>query len=159
MRRSRATYSGFTLIELVLVLLLLSVIVAMAAPNMRGWSEGAKLRNTADDFMNAAYWAQNEAIITAGVQVLTIDTSSQTFSVKPEAPTGIEHHGPFSTPVTLPTDFTIAVISGGDGAGAIRFYPDGRVTPGVVQITSPHQETIDIASTSPAMQFKLVNKN
>jgi len=66
----RGSLSGFTLIELILVLLIISITMALAAPSLRGWSDGAKLRDAGDLFVASAKWARAQAILTGTPHVL-----------------------------------------------------------------------------------------
>jgi prepilin-type N-terminal cleavage/methylation domain-containing protein len=39
----RSTSRGFTLLELVVVMMIIATVLAMAAPSLRGWHKGAML--------------------------------------------------------------------------------------------------------------------
>ena len=61
-RRTRKASVAFTLLELVLVLVVLSTALAVAAPSMRGWSKGSTLRDAGDQFLAVARWARSQAV-------------------------------------------------------------------------------------------------
>lgn len=146
---------AFTLIELVVVLLIISLTTALAAPSLRGWSDGAKLRNATDEFLAATQYARSQAILTAREYVVTIDANAYAVSVQ-EGSSLTPDPREFGDPTPMPTGFTLALTSGGEAPARIRFYPDARTTPGVVRITSARGEVVEIASDAPAMPYKVV---
>lgn len=155
---ARRSEIGFTLIELIVVLLLIAITMALAAPSFRGWSDGSKLRNAGDEFVASARWARSQAILAGTPHVLRIDGASyyvgsvpsdNTTNVTPVA-------GTFGRATEVPMNFSIAMISGGE-SGAILFYPNGRCSPAVVRITSAQRKVVDIASEFPADPFRVVS--
>ncbi len=63
MRRSRKQFRrGFTLLELVLVLLLLCICVATAAPSLRGFWHGSRIKDAGDQIMAITRWSRTQAI-------------------------------------------------------------------------------------------------
>jgi type IV fimbrial biogenesis protein FimT len=65
---------GFTLIEFVIVLVILAVIAAIAAPNLSTMLANQRLRAAATDFFSALVLARSEAI-KRGVQVQVVPVS------------------------------------------------------------------------------------
>lgn len=55
-------HRGFTLLELVLVLVIAATALAMAAPSLRGWRRGAALRSSMDQVQMLTRLARSEAI-------------------------------------------------------------------------------------------------
>src|SRR5687768_10268701 len=62
---SRVHDRAFTLIELVVVLVVLTVTIAITAPSLRGWSQGAKLRDAGQQLLAATAFARSQAAATA----------------------------------------------------------------------------------------------
>lgn len=156
MHRPRRNFA-FTLIELVVVLLIISLTAALAAPSLRGWNDGAKLRNATDEFLATTRYARSQAILNATEYVVTIDRNTNAYAVSVQQGTTLAPDPrEFGEYASMPTGFTIALVSGGEGASQIRFYPDARTTPGVVRITSARGEVVEIASDAPAQPFAVV---
>lgn len=81
MRRSR----GFTLVELLLVLAILVVVAAMAAPALRGVMRDQELRSAADQVRIEWTRAHVKAMKTGRIQVFRYELGGQKFSVQPWA--------------------------------------------------------------------------
>ncbi len=53
---------GFSLVELVIVLLLIAILLKMAVPSLYGWMIGAQVRTVAESLQNGLRLAQSEAV-------------------------------------------------------------------------------------------------
>lgn len=60
MRFSRR--QGFTLIELIIGIAILSIVIAMGVPSYSAWIQNAKLRNAAESILNGLQLARSEAV-------------------------------------------------------------------------------------------------
>src|SRR5690606_29737120 len=133
---------AFTLIELVLVLALLALLMSAAAPNLRGWGRGGKVRDATDQILTATRYAQSQAVhetVTYRIAVNPVDGEVELWRIDGETVTPAD--GEYQTPVDLPAGFAV-YIDRFDGAGnsAIEFFPDGRITPGRIEIAAPWGE-------------------
>lgn len=171
MQHRSAQLHGFTLIELILVLIILSITVALAAPSLRGWGQGQKLKNATDEFLAATGNARARAVAAAMPFAVEIKAADNTYAVKSVEPGGTRKAvpGEFGQDTKLPTDFTIKMTTGGAtpspeagvaaGESVILFYPNARCTPATVEITSPNGDVAKIESQSPAEPFRKVDTN
>jgi type IV fimbrial biogenesis protein FimT len=60
--RSPAASDGFTLVELVVVMAIVSILLALAAPNFSSFSSSQRLRAVASDLLTTLVTARSEAI-------------------------------------------------------------------------------------------------
>src|SRR4051812_49502232 len=97
---------GFTLLELILVMVILATVMALAAPKLQAWGRGAKLRNSADDFVAATKFARTHAVSSGYLCVVAIDKQGGTFTVKQQS-------GQNYVPVDGEFGQTISVLEGG----------------------------------------------
>lgn len=148
---------GFTLIELIIVLMIIVLTISLVAPSLGGWSTGAKLRNACDDFLGTLRLARGQAIVSVSEQIVTIDHNSGTYVLQTrEGQMIVPASGQWGSPMSVPNGFTIDLLSGGQGGTSIVFYPDGRATPALIRITAPDGQSCQISSQAPAEPFRVI---
>ena len=120
-----ARHKGFTLIEMMTVVVLVAVVAAIAAPGMRSFAAGQKVKALAYDITadlllarsealkrnvavsltaNGASWASGWTVAAGGTNISTRNAANEsiTFSATPSVPTVItfDVNGRVSTPAT-----------------------------------------------------------
>lgn len=154
--RPRRRHPGFTLVELVLVLLLITMVTALAAPSLRGWGRGSRLRDVAEQLQAATLFARISAVERSMIVRLVIDTGGGGYQVGlwdgSELATA---PGEFANPVTLPDSMRLELVEPRDRNGVIEFHPNGRATPAVLRLTTEWGETVELANDSPVLPFQL----
>jgi prepilin-type N-terminal cleavage/methylation domain-containing protein len=155
---------AFTLIELILVMVIICVALARAAPSLRGWNRGTQLRNAGDDFLATARWARAQAVADAKVYRLNVDAGAGKYWVTvQQGGQFVNVANSFGQAVTLPPDelrIQLAAVQPASSAPPefIEFYPSGRSTAARVRITLLMDgSTVDIECPTPAEGFALVN--
>src|SRR3954468_14738547 len=73
MKFRRSEPRGFTLLELILVLVIMSIALAMAAPSLKGWSRGGKLRDAGEQFLALTRYALAQSAAESRVYRLNVD--------------------------------------------------------------------------------------
>ncbi|MGD9764260.1 MAG: Tfp pilus assembly protein FimT/FimU [Candidatus Binatia bacterium] len=144
----RRDAAGFTLIELGLVLLIISVVLALTIPRFRDQSH-AELISQTRKLAATVRFLQHEAILDGRVYRLTFDLDQQRYFVSSADVGGQNARGAtgiLARDVTLPSTVQIADIDvpelGGkayEGVGFVHFYPDGYVDPIVVHLDNGHE--------------------
>jgi type IV fimbrial biogenesis protein FimT len=76
---------GFTLVELMVVLTIVSILVLLAIPNFVDWMQNSKTRSVADSIQNGLRYAQEEAIRLSRMTTFTATASSWTVDYIPNA--------------------------------------------------------------------------
>jgi general secretion pathway protein H len=143
--RGRRRDAGFTLIELGLVLLIISVTLVLVVPRFRDQSH-AELISQTRKLAATFRFLQQEAILNGRVYRLNFDLDQQRYSVTaadasdPDAGF-VQESGSLMQDVALPSTVQISDVnvplSGGkvyEGIGWVQFYPDGYVDPSVVHL-------------------------
>jgi len=143
LRGGRAT--GFTLIEVTLVLLILSIVLALAIPRLRS-KTGMELSAQARRLSNTFRFLRSEAILDGRVYQLRYDLSSERYwaTVAPAGDGAMAAKvdiGPLAQPFSLPSPIGFSDIvlpqSVGkiqDGLAYTNFYPDGSVDLTVIHL-------------------------
>lgn len=154
----RGRHLGFTLLELVLVMMIVCITLAMAAPSLRGWSKGLRLRDEADAFVAVARLARTQAVTTSKPHRLVIDSAAGAYQLMvQEGDQFVALDSGFGRVFQLPDGYRIELRTMQQSTdNFIPFYPTGRTQPACVRITSDVGEAVDIACASPAESFEIV---
>jgi general secretion pathway protein H len=158
-RSSDRGIRGFTLLELILVMLILCISMAVVAPSLRGFLQGAKSRDGALQVLALTRWARAQAASTARVHCLRFDPQAETFHLEVM---GFQGYEPvlsgFGRIFTLPEGCLVSVtVAPGSQPNCIRFYPNGRTDGLRILMTGPGTEEAQLVAPSPVEDFRLVD--
>jgi general secretion pathway protein H len=118
---------GFTLLEMLVVLMIMAVVVAIALPNLMRSSEGFRLRAATQSLLGALRATRAAAIARNIPMAVEIDVDSHTFR-SPVVPAQS-----FSADITA--KLTVAEpVRSGRSRGGFLFFPDGSSTGGDVTL-------------------------
>ena len=142
---------AFTLVEIVLVLVLTAIILAMAMPNFSQGYLGLQLRQTTEDIVNEARWAQALSMGQQRTHVLFFTEDRRSYGIArvsmgkdgskdglPAGQTGFERvKGTAGRAHTVPFDIRLQVKT-----SRIKFYPDGTIDPVTIILASSKQKKV-----------------
>ncbi len=119
--------SGFTLIEVLVVLVMLAVLAGTVAFNMSGSLESAKIRGASKDLLAALRYTRSQAVIKHTEQQLMLNVTEKSYQV-----TGREK-------VILPEGMELKVFAAesevpSEDTAGFRFFSDGSSTGGRVTL-------------------------
>ncbi len=127
----RVRQRGFTLLEILVVLVIGVLLVALVPPLLSGLSGGTELRGAARQLAAGLRAARNEAITRQHEAVLTLDLAQHRFGVSGDARV-------VKLPDGVALKFYTAQAELLDGTtGNIRFFPDGSSTGGHLIVSGP----------------------
>lgn len=126
--RKRVT-RGFTLLELIIVLVIMSVGLMLVAPRFSGTFALLELKGAARDIASGLRYARGRAIVTGRETELAVDVETGRYWI-----VGRDRER------FLPQGLDLKLVVGqsevvGDGVGVIGFFPDGSSTGGQVNLT------------------------
>jgi len=181
-RRGRLVVAGFTLLELILVLLLLSVVLASAAPSLRVFSASRRVAEAAAQIVALAQYARTQAIAEGRVYRLNLDLEGGRYWVTAQTGGAFltlenEFGRVFALPegtrivwVEPPPTPALAATPGlqlpWQAATAtslpatrdhLTFFPDGRAETARLRIYDRRDNVLDIACATPADRFRVVS--
>jgi general secretion pathway protein H len=121
------TTRGFSLVELLVVVLLIAALSALIFGAMRGGFDGLRMRGAAKELVAELRFARAQAIATGTVQRFTIVPGQRTWT------------GPRERSGELPEAFTVVFtgvrqVQRREGEGVILFFEDGASTGGRIQL-------------------------
>ncbi len=76
---------GFSLIELMVVVVLVGVLIALGVPGIANWAGDARLRSVAESFTNGLRLAQATAVARSHVTVFAVTSSTPAYNAVPAA--------------------------------------------------------------------------
>lgn len=119
---------GFTLVEILVVIVIMGVIVATIASAMGYSLTGQQMRSASRDLVAALRYTRGQAIVKREPQVLLLNVDDKSYRVANRSP------------VQLPPQFDLAIETARQemlsrGEGGIRFYPDGSSTGGNIELS------------------------
>ena len=119
---------GFTLLEVLVVLVIIAMATTFAAMALGGGLDGMRLRSSAKEIAAQLRYTRTQAIATGVPQRFTIDPHSHRWQAADN------RHG--KIPQSLGVDFIGArEVQPRGGEGGILFFPDGASTGGRVQLS------------------------
>jgi len=126
----RAGERGFTLLELLVVLVIAGLLLAVVPPAAGRGSDRARLRGAAQELAGSLALARSEAILTNADAAFALDLGSRRFGIAGQALEG-----------RLDSDLRIAMTTAassvaGAGQGLIRFHPNGGSAGGELRIAN-----------------------
>ena len=150
---------GFTLLELIVVLLVLSVLFAMAAPSMSGFGAGRAAKQTASQIVSLARWAREQAISEGRTYRLVFDATNHVYFIT--AANGavferepVEFGRNFTVPEGVDLTFDIPQVA---GMPCLDFLASGRSQPGHIRIVSRDGEATELACLSATEPLRVVS--
>jgi len=132
-RPPRRRSGGFTLIELIAVIVLLAIVLAVSTLSLSKSLASAKVRAASKDLVAALRYTRGQAIVKGKPQVLLFDLDANTYTA------------PGKGAVKLPKDMVLRLTTAeieqtGANSGGIRFFADGSSTGGHVSVLMGQRE-------------------
>lgn len=133
----RAGSDGFTLIEMMIVLVILGILVAVTLRPLAGPRHAADMRTATLEIASALRLARSVAITSGRAQIFALNTASGAFMAANSRAVG-----------RLPADVhamltTVTSERSDERTGSIRFFADGSATGGGVKLEAG-QRTAEI---------------
>jgi len=138
--RRFAGSSGFTLLELLVIIVLAGVIVALAVPSMRDTLTGDNLKKASRQFIGMERKLRGEAVRDQIDYILCLDLPNSTYWVLASDMTPEKQDEIKKTPKHLPSDVAILDVVGennkkkSDGEVRIKFGKNNICSPAVIHL-------------------------
>jgi general secretion pathway protein H len=118
---------GFTLVELLVVLVIASLVLALVGTSISRSISGAEMRTASREVAASLRYTRTRAILTKSEKVFLVDTEARTYQAADRETE------------TLPEGMNVELNTArseltSETAGGIRFFPDGGSTGGNVRL-------------------------
>jgi prepilin-type N-terminal cleavage/methylation domain-containing protein len=150
---------AFTLLELILVLVILSTVLAMAAPSLRGFFASRQTHDTAAQILALTQFARSQAISEGIVYRLNFDTLERTYWLTARQAGAFERlKTEFGQRFTLPKDMVMELdeLDEEEGQTFLKFTPQGTVTAGVVRLIDRAGRALEITCPTVTESFSII---
>ena len=162
MARIRSHHSkdkGFTLLELILVMVILSTVLAMAAPSLSGFFGSCQTHDTASQILALTQLARSQAISEGIVYRLNFDTTERTYWLTAQqAGTFEELQTGLGQIFTLPKDMVMELedVEQENMDMFLEFTPQGTVTAGTVRLIDRRGLALEVTCPTVTESFSIV---
>jgi type II secretion system protein H len=169
--KHRTEQFGFTLLELIMVMVIVAVVLSMAAPTLSNWSRSRTMVNAADEFLSMTRYARSRSISNARMVLIEFTDDGREYRLMEMEDMVFVQCGDYIR--TLPEDYEIGIefsnsmtvssaetaSSSGQNGNIICFYPSGRCDPVRVVISSPANpnDVMHLDCGTPTELFRVVN--
>jgi Tfp pilus assembly protein FimT len=141
--------------ELVLVLVIITIAMAIAAPSLRNFWKGNRVKDAGEQLAYITRLARSQAISDGAVYRLGIDQGGAGYGLYVQQAEGFVLIP--SNNFALPEE-TRVEVSKADGSASdhIDFFPNGRTEPGTIRVLAAGYNDIVLTCPSPTEMFSLV---
>ena len=157
MAKRTAQPRAFTLIELILVMMIITIVVGAVVPSLRGFTMGRSAKNTATRILAMTHYARTQAISEGRTYRLNYSDRDRAFWLD------YTDGGTMNTDIAerLDVDERLTVSTkdmqtGSTGDQYIEFRPGGRTDPASIVITDQSNAQIEIAASSATEMFRIL---
>ena len=151
--------NGFTLLELILVMVILSTVLALAAPSLRGFFASRQTHDAAAQMLSLIQLAGSQAVSQGTTYRLNFDPAAGTYWLTSRQGGSFEELGDeFGRRFSLPKDTTVELTGAGrDTEGDyISFTPQGTCMPATITLIDRRGEKVQLVCPSATESFSIV---
>ena len=153
---------GFTLLELILVMIILCTVLAMAAPSLRGFFSSRRINDMAEQLAIHARYAKIQAISQSLNYRLNYDPVRRAFWVSSVQSGGYARiENDFGNDIFLPSDVQIFFenVPIQSGLYFVEYDPQGFCRQCVIRFEDRKSNVLELVCSSPSEDFKVVEVN
>jgi Tfp pilus assembly protein FimT len=150
--------------ELLLILIIVAVTAAIAAPSLAGFSRGRRLPNTATALVTTARWCRVKALGDGVTYRLTIDRANNQWSVTKDDESGnfVEVTEEMGKATPLPEGITFGdmkfqgTMESEEEGDYVTFKQNGRTDVVTIELRSDYDQVVVVGCDMPLGTFHIV---
>jgi type II secretion system protein H len=150
---------GFTLLELILVMVIISTVLAMASPSLRGFFASRETSDAAAQIVSLTQLARSQAIAEGRIYRLNLDLEQGAYHLTVrEGGAFRELYTEFGRVFLLPDDTIFELEKDGEEGVAkyIDFFPQGHTEASTMRLTDRRGDVYEIVCYSSAERFQVI---
>jgi len=150
---------GFTLFELIMVMVIVCIVLGMAAPSLRNFWASRRSDDVAAQLLALTQWARTQAISNGRIYRLNIEPQEGVYYLTVQdgdqfIPLDEEMGRVFG----IPEEMRLNMVRSYEAAAPfVEFFPSGRMDPAIISISDPYGAEIRIVCDSPTESFHIVS--
>lgn len=151
-----------TLLELILVMVILSTVLAMSGPSLRGFFASRRTQDTAAQILTLTRLARSQAISEGIIYRLNFDTQRRMYWLTAQkAGTFEKLKTGFGQIFTLPKDVEMELegIEEDKNDKFLAFTPHGTVTAGTVRLIDRRGQAVEVTCPTVTESFSIVESD
>lgn len=158
-RQCGGRYEGFTLLELILVMVILSTVLAMAAPSLRGFFASRQTQDAAAQILALTQLARSKAVCEGTSYRLNFDAEEGTYWLMSQQSGAYERlKTDLGQVFSLPRD-TVLELEGMEQEGDesfVAFAPRGTVTDGTIRLIDRRGRVVELRCPAVTESFSII---
>ena len=157
-RAPRPSKGAFTLLELIAVLVLISTVLAIAAPSLRGFVHGRKTADAAAELLSLTHLARSRAAARGCIYRLNVDTERGLYGLTVQRGGAFVDLGDaYGRVHEVPKGVTVRLDRAAGADAWVQFYPDGRCDPATIELIGGGGEVLLVTCPCPTERFRVVS--
>lgn len=132
----RNSLTGFTLVEVLVVVVIVGVVLALGLPRFRGTFDNLRFENFCQDILSRMQYLTERASVERAVYRLTFDLAARraeiAYKTNPEEDTFMQARGRLGKSIPIPAGVTIET-----NPLRIFFFPDGSIAGADIRVSDP----------------------
>ena len=161
MIRARSA-KGFTLVELIIVMMLLAIVAALSVPSLSRSMRQRNLDEEATRLLALTEYGRDEAVSQGVPMVIWIDAKGQRYGIEPKS--GFDADESRRREYAMNPDVNVEIdkaVASGGVVEAMEFAPDGALTNSsvnAVRLVDRAQSAINVSRTADGWSYELVKE-
>ena len=154
--------SGFTLLELILVLVIMATVLALAGPSLRGFFSSRQLQDTASQILSLTQLARSQAISEGIIYRLNFSTTQRVYWLTSwQKGSFREIRTGYGRTYKLPKDMILELDNlGQEGSDRfVEFRPEGTATAGTIRLIERSGRTLEVACPTITESFYIIERD
>jgi len=142
------------------VLVLISTVLAIAAPSLRGFVRGRQTADAAAKVLALTHLARSRAVSWGCIHRLNFDAEAGTYWLTMQsAGAFVEIDGNHGQLFQLPAGVSLVLDSpsGDESPPYVQFYPDGRCDPVTIELAGGERDVFQVTCPSASERFAIVS--